>query len=157
MSWQESTAAPQFIFRVWLCRCCFAESTHRTVSPPRDTLAALPLVLCLRPVPHGVFAGSAFPSAALASSNRVLNSQYASEISLFKLKAWTQARRGQMCNFLFSINRKKRKHVYFWTGQESKTSPAKRRTGGGRRAGLSSITQRFWHRIIVYFSISRGI
>lgn len=44
--------------------------------------------------------------------------------------------------FLFSINRKKRKHVYFWTGQEGKTSPAKRRTGGGRRAGLSSITQR---------------
>ncbi len=69
---------------------------NHLVSPRQLTS---PSVLCLRPVSHGVFAGSAFQPLLRASSNRVLNSHYASEISLFKLKARIQARRGQMCNF----------------------------------------------------------
>lgn len=91
-----------------------------------------PSVLCLRPVLHSVFAGSAFPAAPPAISNRVLNSHYASEISLFKLKARIQARRGQMCHF-FSINRTKNMYI-FEMGRKARL--VQQRGGGARFASI---------------------
>lgn len=94
-------------------------------------------MLRLRPVSRGVFAGSAFSQRGRpppASSNRVLNSHYASEISLFKtLEARIQARRGQRSSF-FSINRTKNMYI-FEMGRKRKTSPAKEEEPeeGGRK------------------------
>lgn len=105
-----------FVYSLWFRRqestasSLFSSSTlfvHAALLSPHNVLYhhvsprqfPSPSVLCLRPVLYSVFAGSAFRAAPPASSNRVLNSRYASEISLFKIKARIQARRGQMRHF----------------------------------------------------------